>query len=1045
MRKKLGRILAGAAVSSTLVCSAVGLFAVPAITAKSATFLFDGELNETYNVNDTVTIPPAMIAGEDAEYRIVFPDGTFSDASSLKLTKAGQYKVEYTAVVGGKVYKETKTFLVGNSMFTLSGLGTAEYRVMEDTGIGGMYFNMYNGDEITFNGIVDLTTLEDTLIKLIPIASVVGERDISRFQITLTDAYDESKTVTVRMKGDNAITYMDATFNDGKYCGFNKQFGTGEYFVDGITGMSYTEMTTAAFIDSNNYGTSITNGFSGGTAANPKNGGKQWLGFSYDEATNLVYARSSSNERYVVTDLENGNIYSEAFDGFTDGKVKVTIKPTIFQKGSCGLFITEIGGQKIAEGNSSAYVPEYTPEIAVDYGEYVNDTVPKVKQGDTYQLFKATAYDPVEGSLPVKTTVYYGYNNAQKVQVNVTDNAFVAKRAGLYTVVYEATNSNGKTGREIVEIISVNDDSVLELALTGEPDYTRAVSAGTAVKVLTDYAFVNNYGIGKLTVTATLKSDSAIAFELNEKNDYTFTPVVSGEYTIAYAFSDYSARETIEKTLTVTASEHVYYEAETFPKYLIQNGNYDLSLVKAYTLDTGVPVEQNVSLYVEKDGALEAVEQLFEVKSEYVTDDKICLVYKPDVASVQEEDYKRVQIPVVSAGLYEDKLDTTKYFVAEKGSLTFSKQSGKIACAVDAFDNGSATFAFANKLNCNPFILELSALVAEEETFNAFERVNVYLYDATNLERYVKASLYAKNNAWYISINDTKEIEIAKTWGGKDDAWSIRYNSVGTKAVINNLYTYTDVAFFGTETPAVYEKGCNLVVEIVGQDGCDGILVSNINGVNRWGSTRDNSPADVDVASDNNAGEKDLNEVVTLQPFYVYDVFAPYVQSSLTVTYQPFGSSERTVVTTLDGVKMEDLPTDASYAFKLTQHGTYNVTITKSDPDNESNNGEPYSYSITVTDYVKPVVTMDTRTRATNVGAKLNLPDYTVDKEDCKVYVTVKAPDATFMSYVDISKSTTDTADDTYTFQVKGEYIITLVVYDSNYNFTEVSYKVIVE
>ena len=120
------------------------------------------------------------------------------------------------------------------------------------------------------------------------------------------------------------------------------------------------------------------------------------------------------------------------------------------------------------------------------------------------------------------------------------------------------------------------------------------------------------------------------------------------------------------------------------------------------------------------------------------------------------------------------------------------------------------------------------------------------------------------------------------------------------------------------------------------------------------------------------------------------------------------------------------------------------MTVTADDPEN-ADNYVKYSYTINVTDYRKPLVEMDTRTRSAKVGASLVLPSFTVGEENYKCYVTVKAPNESFMTYVDISKATVGTKDDKYVFATKGEYIVTLVVYDAEYNFTETSYKVIVK
>ena len=1154
----------------SLICSVFGMFAVSANSGagKEAELIINGSVKNQYSVNESVSIPMATIGDTVADFRVVLPDGTYTDEADLTLSKAGLYKVEYTAVVDGKVYREELSFIVGDSLFTVKGTGSSEFKEIGNSGIYGMYFNLFSGDTIEYNGLIDLNDFatSDSIIRLHPYVSKIGEADVTRFEITLTDAYDESKVVNIRYEqsihGDEN-SYIDANFNGGKYCGLTTDFAhaPGNYVVDGLQNItvtygepfddsrvndetyyvqyqrgyveqkdengnvkkdangnvvyknygtgtyfyykflekydSYTlskdntafqrdlagntivskaalgegyyglkvrstyenasgtiiadlqAKSFAAFVDSAKYGTAIMGGFKGtGTAAGKKvdqTSGKLWLGVSYDTATNVIYARSYSGQILPMADFRNGNIFGEAFEGFTDGKVKVSIKPTVLVKGTCGFFISEINGEKITESGSQNFISKYQPEITVDFGEYSESNVPNVKHGESYSVFPATAYDPLEGEVDVITSVYYGYGNVNKIQVNVSDGKFVANRVGEYTIVYTATNSSGKTTVKTVTVNSLNDDSELELNLVGGKN-TDTVLAGTKVTALTDYSFDNAYGNTKLNVYAQLKSDKNVRFELNKKNSYSFTPIVSGEYEIVYEYSDYSSSDKTIVEFSVEESNKVYYTQErSFPEYAILNGNYDLDFVKSYTLDTGKEVEQKTLLYViNSAGEKVLIDGLLKVKEEYVGENGLIkIIYAPDKAGVLEEEYLVKEIPVIDTGLYTNKIDRSKYFVATSGSVSFEKNKDGMNCVINSFEDGKATFEFINVLHPNPFELKISAL-NKGENFKPFDSFNAYLVDVNDQDNYVYASLVRKENGWFISVNGAGELKISDVWGKEGDSLALNFNSEKSIMTINGFYGFKDVKFFGTDNLAKFPSGIKLVMEVCGKNGADGVMVESINGETMTNLSRDLSPARVDYAHDYNAGEAKLNEIISLKPFAVYDVLTPYVVGKLSVTYVPKGSNEEYPVKDVNGRELTDCDSMGYYDFKLTEYGMYTVTVSIED-ELVANTRGSISYTINVTDYRKPVVVMDTSTRSAKVGDKLVLPAFSVEISDYDCYVTIKAPNKYFVGYLDINNNTKDTTDDEYIFATTGEYVVTLVVYDSNYNMSEIVYKVIVK
>lgn len=1080
--RRLNNFLVVGVLLLVILCSVVGAFAINA-NALTTKFTFSSELDAQYKVNQVFNVPTATIGETEADFIIKLPDGTFSNKQSFTLKTPGNYTIEYSATVGGKTYRTSKTFVCTGNLFTLKGIGSSEYRTYEYENSSGArtasgeFFTLYNGDSIVYNDVIDLSKFSgatDTLYKMSPIVSTVGEQDIEQYQVTLTDAYDENVSVNIRFKKynyasewDTVLTVMDASFN-GIYCGTalreydwdgSTKDTNGAYYIDGMKGLykyiyedeaktrpitvDRTDGHYTAFINHDKAGAGVSYSMTGGTIESPQNDGARWIGICYDVETNILYGtcKFGKNDTQItrtpIADFENADIFGEKFQGFTNNMVRIEIKPTIFNKGYCGFFIQEFAGQSISKESLDSFVPSCEPELNVDFGEYDENNIPNVRQGSDYKVFDATALDLIDGNIPVKTSVYYGYNNLNKIQIQMTDGVFTAKYAGDYTIVYQATNSFGKTVEKIITVKSVGNATPLGINIFGEPDYSVSVPAGKAFKALNSYEIINAFGNAKMTAKAVLSADESVCFDLNEDNNFTFVPVVSGEYKIVYLVKDYSSSTTVTRTLNVVASDNFYYVVKgAFPEYFIQNGRYDLNFVESYTLNTGKPVLANTTLSVDPQngGALIPISGVMQILSNYVYNGSVKLVYNPDVQNVNSDTYFVKEIPVIDANLYTNSFNKSKYLVNTNGQFEFTSTDKGTECDVTSLQNGSAKFTFANYLNVNPFNIKMSALTSGDE-FVAFDKLNVYIYDPLNLKNYIVASLFKSDDGWYVSVNDGNVLKLSNTWGGADDEFYVNYSADKGKLIINNYFQYTDVKFFGTDIVAEFTCGAKLEVEIIGSDGCDGIVIESINDVvvDKYG---DYSESKIDFTKDKNAGEREINEVITLLPFKAYDVFAPYMDVTVQVMFAKTGSVEKDFVNSIDGVRLVGCDASKSYQFKLLDYGTYSIQVSSKDPNNSDNNVF-WDYSIIVVDYSKPTVEItENKVTEFEVGEEFVVPGFNFDSARYDWIVVLKLPNSHLVSV---------TEDINYTFNHAGSYQVTLIVYDANYNMSEISYNITVK
>lgn len=1019
--------------------------------AESEKFIYTGALESSYAVGDVVEIPSATVDGEAVSVKITLPDGKLSSSTSLTLKQSGYYKIEYYIKKGNTVLKDYKSFTVKGNLFNSSDNVSQEYFVNETYNISGALFNIPKDESITYADVVDLNDFNgpnDTLFKLYHYPSTFGQPDITQFTVTLTDAYDDTNTVTVRYKQSpdtvnlTTITYADVTFLGDKYVAYYKS-KSGPYYTTGLVGMydeSYKPLYATnygAYVDNPKFGTHIRGSFTGGTAEKPSLASNGWSGLGFDPDTNIIYL-VGGRDRNVLADLKNADVFGEPFKGFTDGKVKITIQPTVFSQGSWNVLFTEFAGKKIVEESLTSFEPSYDPIINIDFNGYSENNVPSVKKGSYYQPFSAKGYDFIDGDLDVDVSVYYGYKNLNKVQVSVSDGKFLAKHAGTYTVVYTCTNSSGNTTVKTLDIQSIDDVGPLSVDLVNEIDYSIDYYSGELIKVFDDFIINNAYGLTNFSAMAVLKTDNSVKFALDVDNNYSFKPIFSGEYVIKLTVSDYSDSKVIEKELNVVPSPNVHYEINGFlPDYIIKNGRYDLGVVRAFTLDTATPTEKDVVMGVEKDGNITWL-QTSDIYAEevYINDDNtLKLVYKPNIDTVASDNYFVKEIPVIDTGLYTKTMDLSKYFVTTVGSFTATRSKDNIDYKLNKLENGKASMDFIQTLICNPFTLELAPIVGDTP-YVAFNSIDVYLTNPADEEEFIKVSMKQQSGGWYFVVNDGRAVKFANSWGAADDYYYVNFYEDTCKLVINGVYDFSDVTFYGSDKLVNFPYGVTLRLDFFGPENATGIMLKNVCSQKFNNRTNDIVEPSIDYAHDKNAGEKSLNEIITVEPFSAFDVLSPSIKANITVTYTTEDGLSSVIWKSIDGVNLEEVDASKGFKFKVSEYGSYEVSIYAYDPMTK-NNDAWYSYSVYVVNYTKPVVSITDCQSTAKVGDQIKLPKFTVDISDYKWYLSIKAPNS-MMSFT--NSETAETAP--FKFDQKGVYTVTLVVYDSNMNMSSTVYTV---
>lgn len=1011
------------------IVACLGFGVVYSTVGEKSELSFDGELKETYCIGETISIPVATINDVKAEHVVNLPNNTSVNADTVSLKICGDYFVDYYANYNGKTYSATKKFKVLSPMFSIDGTGTLAY-VEPTENVSGVVASLTQDSSLIYNDSIDLKKFDNNtpFIKLATLPQIAGEGDVAQFKIIITDAYDENINFVIAAnkcdqstEWDYKVSYFSLAFNGGKTVGLDLA-ENGKYTI--FNSRDKKEYNYRATIDSAIHGTNMMFSMTGGSPGD-KVTGETTLGLMYDYESMQMFitlCRPSGEIYYtqLMADLNLIDAYGTTFPGFTDGKVKIQITPTVMLKTHFNVFIPNINGISVNEKNYNAYTSAVKPVISVSESEFWTDKAPDARVGTPYKIFNATATDMIDNRVDVQTKVYYGYSNTYKSRIQIKDGCFTPNFSGVYTVEYSAVNSLGLKTVKTVDVTAVKDDSELQLVLDNEIDYLRQFKAGEKLCLLSGYRVDNAFGKYYLNVKAFLSDNPEISYTLNESNNYEFTPLYSGEYVLEYNFGDYNINKTETKKLTVNKNNMVFYETfGSVPRYLIKNGKYDLDVVKASSIANGILEQVDVKIYYRNDGETDT----HEVNGQYLANAKnaVKFLYVPAV-DFDVEPFT-INSSVIDVGLGES-LDMSKFFISDS-QIAFTANADGIACDASAISGGSSSFEFVNLLQRHTFRSNIAPLIDASGSYKEFERINIRLIDSENAEDFIKISLYKSKGIYVASVNDGNPVKLATTWASQTDEFDVSCNFNTNMCSINGGIIKFDLNnYYLSEKPVKFENRIRMSVEIIGTNP-SGILFRSLNGQSFSDNTDEYVGPNIDVTRDKNAGEKNIGETIVLNPFLSYDVLSVNVNATLKV------SGPKGILTSLDGTYLENADAAGSYSFMLNDYGTYTVLIVSSDI---SNNVTRYSYNIYVKDYSNPEIEIESCVTSGKVGKETPLAKYSVSNrkiKDCKCYYVIYKPDGT----MELIKE-----QDVFVPAYSGEYTVSIFVLDKNGNLSQKRY-----
>ena len=980
------------------------------------------DLESNYGIGDVIDIPKLnlMVENDILETTIIthMPNGHAVRNMQIELQLPGMHTIEYKALYNNRIVHKKFRFDVTRDAFSFDGsLSTAYYGRPENYGNvqQGIVLELAQGETFHYNQIIDLNNYDDLnyFLEFYAAPKVAGELEARSLNIRLTDVYDSSKYILFRL-----YSFPADWATDNVYVNARSEAQT-------LTGMEWTppenNPNTIQFLDrdvlaptlihrNNNFGTSIHLPMDGKGNASFPIVGSRLIQFSFDIEEKALYGGLKSDlKKQLIADFDHPMIFSNLWDGFTTGEVKLSISASEYLKDNLNIVLTNVAGNNLGEDSFS---DESAPQISIDY-EGLKENIPHGLIHYPYTLFKATAFDDYDGIRKVNTSVYYNYHSDNKVMFEILNNQFIPTINGTYTVIYESTDSSGNIARSYVDI-EVSSDHSLDGVLG---DYEKNTLVGVPYR-LPSFELLGIKGHPSISIKVQHKDLEDVHFDLTGQN--AFTPLEIGTYVITYVYSDYIEykEKTIEIEVYDDGAPTIIGEAH-LPKFLIKGATYQLPSLLAMTFDLGMKEEKVTQIFMYSDDST-TPQMVINNQIIVSASHQVIIVYSA-TGNMEDENNRRYQMAVVNVG-YDSSLDMSQYFYGSE----VEKQADRDGILL-TYQNGIGASTFINPVFSNDFSL-IWQIPTDTNEFAAF---TITLEDSRNSEQKVKLT-YKKsiNNQILFSMNDGFETELNMIFGS-DTELKITLDMNQSIIYVNNhmgihIDTYLNGKLFNG-----FESG-----QIYMQSNFEDVFGSaTVKMINISGQTLNDRNTDLMapiIQAQNLKGEYEIGTRMTLNPAYALDILDPNTTFSMMVI-DPNGN----IVTSLNNVLLNEHASPlVKHQFVLSVYGNYKVTYTAT--DTKAPRPQVFSYELMVVDKTKPEITLEKNYSKTGrIENKVTIADIQISDNvvsELEVYVYLELPNFSLEKIEGNS----------FVPKQSGVYYIHYIVYDIAGNLSTLSYSVVV-
>lgn len=940
-----------------------------------------------------------------------FPDGK-AVSNDVLLTQGGIYQVEFRSEDNGQIYRYYAKLKVEADLHktennAVYGSWTEGYF---DTPVNGLMVELTDGKSYEYGNIIDLSDNTDayaTFMKFYVLPYAKGTADFTGLEITLTDAYDASK-------------YVLLDFVDGD--------GVGDAYVrmrasnqSDMIGMQWWSDERIVIHRNNAYGYHGLVSFNGDQSASyPGSYTRMEFNLGYDVSDQIVYgthAWASSGTvglSRIMSRLASTDVYREAFEGFTTGEVRLSIRAYNFNSSKGRIFITDVDGQDLTR---TTVVDTTAPRITVDTLEYAEDNLPQAIVGEAYPVFAAQAMDDQCGEVPLNVRVRY-LGEHRDFDVNVQNGAFVPLWEGKYSIGYSAQDFYGNAA---VKELIVQAGGEIPVEIRWE-EHTEAAYTGENISIA-GFRYSGGHGVVALKSVTTKHSSG----EETAISDDIFTPEKSGEYKVFYVFEDYLGNITeAEYPLSVTNSQNPVLNTEpVLPMAVMDGGVYNLPQMTAADYATGEYQAVAAEIWVEDADGKRLVENgQYQVSGAKGTKATVSYVFQTESGQL----VKQYRVPIGNLKTQEDKTFDLAGLIVSDSCETVVLE-GKENYYISAKHDGQ--FLFARELLANGFDLKFN--IGHQAHGGDLQTVRLTLIDMENREDCVFIDISRREDvatSSYISVNSGTKYTMNGSFNGSTNyPFEISYNEE-TKAVTAGSVLSVDIETYadGREFAGFQSGKLYCVVEFLGV-GSEGALMEllSVNGQPfNHGPIRDRIAPSYALTAPMSICYA-VGATANLPAAIVSDVMS--LNAHIKVSVQ---KPDRTYITAENGTILEMADANA-YEIKLDQVGTYLVMFSLWD-----DNGGPVSTvsrSIVVMDDTAPVLTAEKEKLKVTAGKAAEVNIFKAmddDGQEITVHIFVR----------NAAGKLTAVNGETHTFEKAGFYELIAIAYDAVGNMARMAVPV---
>ncbi|MGI6768743.1 MAG: hypothetical protein ACOX43_06665 [Bacilli bacterium] len=972
---------------------------------------FGNALEKVYDYQSVISIPKltATLNGVSKATTVTLydPDGNrILNTQNVKLEKPGEYRVTYLVRFDSD-YTHTKFFTVGygsSNLFSTDDLGV---KIQNNGDSGDLYPSKICGvvissemtdGSVVYNRTLDLSlsTKNDSLIELAVLPSEIGKLDFWQFTVRLTDVNDPKNYVDISVyKGNwgNEWSYVKA--------GANGQVKSG--WENGVVLNAY------------HTGCPIGFSFSGESLF-----GNELIQLYYDNEERAVYVDNIKRPGYSygnqVIDLDSLDCFSEntLWKGFSAGEVILSIHFEYVQTTESKILVksiagVDLGGEYISDSEG--------PNISVDLEEYNIGDLPKGLVNVKYPIFKAKAFDKINGFVDYSVKVYKDYQTPDQTEVSANKDYFTPESSGLYSIIYSAkdllSNQTDKVIRVEVEESLPDLDYLYEKEISGTAKvgeiFTLPLGSATG-------------GSGNKTVKIFVKDPDGNTVEL-EKRKFKF--LLPGTYTIGARLKDY-LNQTVDvvKSIEVSVSEYPIIYDFYIPPYFVNGFEYTLPEIPAFDYSTiGAVKDVNKTIEVTYNGSTITLGRDRKFNPEVLNDgDEITIIYLAetiDTKKISKKEFKSKVVIVSDDGI---NLNLSRYFYKEN-IKTVNLAENYIEFITDVNDSRLTLV--------NPIIASsISFEAVVPKNHNNMASFTVSLVDSLDPS---------------IAI----DITIFKNASPDSTTTAISINGGPKQTVTGSFFERTSYGF-----ALSFNKNSNSIIDS-----------NNLSVIGKIKSTKyeeefsgfPSNKAYISFAFNNVGGEAGLRiKTIANQPFsnLTEDRIKPLISISKNIslvgeineeflvpyayTSDVLSNNVSLYLTIKQGNKLiYEGDIDENYIFTPTSYGIYRIIYTAVDgADRKQEN----SYIVTVKDRIPPVITINGSVKSeVGVGSNVKLPEAIVEDNNdllLRLYIFIIAPDGQLIT---LEEGTYE-----FTPNLEGNYQIFYYAQDSynSYTYSEFLIKV---